>query len=661
MISVLNHQLPLNGNNYMKQFSIRFFLLFTFALSYGQKFDYYTLDTGETLDDVSTKFNVIISDLIKLNPELDNGILVLTDSLIVPLFNILESQNKDRKPLNLVAHKVKRKETLYSISKDYKLNVSDLKKYNPQLYTSTIKKGDILKVPVYKIQNERETLSIISEYIVRPKEGKWRIAYQHGLTINELELINPTMNPILNEGDIINVPIIVNNKDNLEGYGFYEVMPSEGFFRIKQKIGLTQEQLEEFNPRLIEEGLKPGMILKFPESLSAYYEAVFEPVDLKSQITNLSAKNLVVMLPFNLELIDTDSIVKSKNRIKKNQLLSAVLDFHSGVLIAIDSAKQIGISTNLRVYDTQKRNSDRIKSILIDENFSNADAVIGPVTQGNFDLVSERVLDEETPVLSPLLNFNTRFPNSIQTLVPKQLLSERIINFIKRDTSKVTLTLISDQAHKVVSDSLKTQFTDALQLFSLLDKDENDAYFFDELGIDEEDIEEDSNYQLIQQHLKPGVNYVFLETANEGFVSNVTSILNGLVTEDIKIILTTSSKNRAFEGVNISNKHLSNLNFLFASNHRFIETQKKDLFFKTYAAIYGVNPNKFAVRGFDITYDLLLRLSVGDSVYYSISNNIQTEYVENKFRYSLPNSETGSANQSGYLLQYNDLKIKLVK
>ena len=319
MISVLNHQLPLNGNNYMKQFSIRFFLLFTFALSYGQKFDYYTLDTGETLDDVSTKFNVIISDLIKLNPELDNGIPVLTDSLIVPLFNILESQNKDLKPLNLITHKVKRKETLYSISKDYKLNVTDLKKYNPQLYASTIKKGDVLKVPVYKIQNETETSSILSEYIVRPKEGKWRIAYHHGLTINELELINPTMNPILSEGDIINVPIIVNNKDNLEGYGFYEVMPSEGFFRIKQKIGLTQEQLEEFNPRLIEEGLKPGMILKFPESLSAYYEAVFEPDDLKSQITNLSAKNLVVMLPFNLELIDTDSIVKSKNRIKKNR------------------------------------------------------------------------------------------------------------------------------------------------------------------------------------------------------------------------------------------------------------------------------------------------------------------------------------------------------
>ena len=76
------------------------------------------------------------------------------------------------------------------------------------------------------------------------------------------------MKPILNEGDIVNVPIISNNKDNLEGYDFYEVLPSEGFFRIKQKIGLTQDQLEEYNPRLLEEGLKPGMILKFPESLS---------------------------------------------------------------------------------------------------------------------------------------------------------------------------------------------------------------------------------------------------------------------------------------------------------------------------------------------------------------------------------------------------------
>ena len=43
------------------------------------------------------------------------------------------------------------------------------------------------------------------------------------------------MKPILNEGDIVNVPIISNNKDNLEGYDFYEVLPSEGFLESNRK------------------------------------------------------------------------------------------------------------------------------------------------------------------------------------------------------------------------------------------------------------------------------------------------------------------------------------------------------------------------------------------------------------------------------------------
>ena len=82
---------------------------------------------------------------------------------------------------------------------------------------------------------EIETSSILSEYIVKSREGKWRIAYQHGLTISELELINPTMKPILNEGDIINVPIISNNNDNLRVRFLRSVASSEGFLESNRK------------------------------------------------------------------------------------------------------------------------------------------------------------------------------------------------------------------------------------------------------------------------------------------------------------------------------------------------------------------------------------------------------------------------------------------
>ena len=54
-----------------------------------------------------------------------------------------------------------------------------------------------------------------------------------------------------------------------------------------------------------------------------------------------------------------------------------------------------------------------------------------------------------------------------------------------------------------------------------------------------------------------GKNIVFLETKEQGFVSNVTSILNSFVNDTIKIELVSTNKNNAFEGVNISNNYLS--------------------------------------------------------------------------------------------------------
>ena len=50
-------------------------------------------------------------------------------------------------------------------------------------------------------------------------------------------------------------------------------------------------------------------------------------------------------------------------------------------------------------------------------------------------------------------------------------------------------------------------------------------------------------------------NIVFLETKEQGFVSNVTSILNSFVNDTIKIELVSTNKNNAFEGVNISNNY----------------------------------------------------------------------------------------------------------
>ena len=174
----------------------------------------------------------------------------------------------------------------------------------------------------------------------------------------------------------------------------------------------------------------------------------------------------------------------------------------------------------------------------------------------------------------------------------------------------------------------------------------------------------------VQAALLSGRTLVFLESNNVGFVSNVTSMLNAmngvtiLKDEDDKeteidrdIFLMTTSKNRAFEGSNISNYDLSNLHFQYPSVN--FDSQFSEAFEQRYIQEFGTFPNKYAIRGFDVTMDVLLRLSRYGTLYTETSS-FQTAYLENKFQYFLQ-PYGGYKNEAGYILKYEDLHIVKVQ
>ena len=72
------------------------------------------------------------------------------------------------------------------------------------------------------------------------------------------------MSAVVQPGDELNVPNVLDNDEKPieSAYNYYEVLPKEGFYRLKVKLGLTQEQLEDLNPELKEIGLKVGMVFK---------------------------------------------------------------------------------------------------------------------------------------------------------------------------------------------------------------------------------------------------------------------------------------------------------------------------------------------------------------------------------------------------------------
>ncbi|MEZ4791964.1 MAG: hypothetical protein R2783_00345 [Gelidibacter sp.] len=73
------------------------------------------------------------------------------------------------------------------------------------------------------------------------------------------------------------------------------------------------------------------------------------------------------------------------------------------------------------------------------------------------------------------------------------------------------------------------------------------------------------------------------------------------------------------------------------------------------------SPTKYAVRGFDLTLDVLLRLASDEDLTKHHQNNIETQYLENKFRYAKMLAG-GYFNESVYILQYTpDLTIEEAK
>lgn len=631
----------------MKHIITVLLIVFTCALS-AQNYTEHKVKAGETIESIAKQYLVTPFDIYALNPDAKtkfrpNTVLIIPNSKIKN--EPVEAESKE--VIGYTTHKVKRSETLYGLAKKYNVTEEDIKKANRSLYAKNLTKGDKIKIPRFKTVISKRTLNnTIKKYKVQASEGKWRVAYKFGITIAELEALNPNMNAVIQPGDVLNVPNIddTDEKPVESAYDFYEVLPTEGFYRLKVKLGLTQEQLEQLNPELKETGLKAGMVLKVPSSkgVSSSSESVNE-TNLNANLKNFKTKKLALMMPYQLNRIDVDSIEETKEMIKNNKLLSIVLDFHVGVVMALDSAKQLGISSDLKVLDT-RYNTATISKLLSENKFSDYDAVIGPMKEENFDRVALALKDDRIPVIAAMNKPKEVYGNVFQTIPEDKLLRKAIIDFVKADSLKSKVVIISDHGHKASSEALKAEFPDARIIFSRKDKKEQtkDGFFVYPNDLD--------------NVFSDGKTYVFLETNNNSLASSIISMLNARSVGNKEIILTTTDKNKAFEGKDIDNNNLSRLKFHYPSVNKGIDEVESNGFVRAYKNEYGVSPSKYAVRGFDITLDLLMRLASEDNLYDASSESIETEYVENKFRYH-KSFFGGYVNQAIYIVKYNDLRI----
>lgn len=682
MILVLNRQPLLSGNKSrnMKNLFVIVFVVLSYAFakaetttSYAfQKYISHQVKSGETLSSIAKSYGLNEKEVVKLNPDARKTIyegLVL----ILPA-NAAKSDSVEQETLIFKTHKVKRKETLYSISKKYKVTQDIIKKYNKRLYSEVLRKGDKIRIPT----NYNEVQSAIAEgdpilkdinqssgmkqHKVLAKETKYGIARKYGVSIAELERLNPSIKEGLKEGTEVTVPqkseaesVIINE----EKYAFYEVQKGNTMYSLLRALKIEADELVDLNPGL-ENGLKEGMILKVPKNVEGAIIVSSLPEDenetytdvtissskkgsLRDSLSDFSKKRVVVMLPFGLDRMGADSSSTNQDILRDDRILRLSLDLYSGMLMAAQDAKSLGISVDITSYDTAYNRKDgastnarKVERIVQGNNFSNVDAVIGPLLGANINRTASLLASSNIPVISPLSYQVNGGGNIFISRPSESLMREKMLEYVKANGVGKNIVIIADSKNQTTQTKLKSIFPNAK---TVAPRKGDNGYF---LYPDD-----------IPSQIDPVLdNWVFIETNDVPLISNITTSLNAQVGIK-KVTLLTTNKGNAYDSDEIQHMHLKNLSFHFPSVDREYNYKAQKNFIDAYDQMYGVSPSRNAIRGYDLMYDTLLRLSYAQDLYSAAAAGVETDYIENKFRYAR-RSSGGFSNDAVYLMKYTD-------
>ena len=692
-------------------FSLVFFITST-AFS-QEKVVKYTVSKGETIQQIAQKFKVTPYDIYKLNPDARTA-LKPNSVLLIPTKDVKAKTEtaavKSTAVTKEVIHEVQPKETFYSIEKKYGVSDEALKAANPFLEKDGVQIGQKLVIPAKGATSKAKTaVKTIKEktqekYVfhdVQAKETKYSIAKQYKTTVEDLEKRNPDIVASLPVGYRLTIKgtapkteavntIAESTAKQAETkkavetprkgttYMEYQVKPKETFYSLSKTFHITQEELTELNPTL-SEGVKEGMVLKVPAGFVAPIPIIAqqqpvekaaekspektedkpadkprgikivgtvksETVEVNPEVVELTKKRgenerkkLVLLLPFNLAKVQNDT-VSAANRIKNDKFLNMTLDFYSGALMAIDSAKALKLPIDISIYDSQEtKTTSNVSSLISQNKLQDADAVIGPFYQNNAETTANTLRLYNVPVISPLSKDAANpIDNLYQSVPTNDVVRNSVFDYMRSKNGNI-VAVVDKKKESVISYIKQNQ------------KGVVFAALTETGGLD---------VASLKSLLLPNrMNYVVMETGNTAMVKTIIKALVD-AQKSCQIQLVILEPNSTLDTDEINFENLIKLKLMYPSVTRESDEQPVLIFEKEYRLKNKVNPNTYATRGFDVTFDTMMRLVQGKT-YQETTDLMTTEQVDNKFQF-YKKADGGHANKGVYILYYDsDLTLKV--
>ncbi|CAM2965329.1 LysM peptidoglycan-binding domain-containing protein [Chryseobacterium flavum] len=451
----------------------RFFILSSLCMVLGvsaQKS--HTVVQGDNPYNIAKKYGITVDELLKLNPKHKDGKLAIGDVLTIksdkaatPVATKTTAAEKVKTSAGVSLGKIvlQPKQTIYGITKQYRISETDLRKLNPEL-DSHMKIGDEITLPLESIKKyggNQQTVAVTGipaekstgntdlsategeTYVIQSKDNYYRITKQFGISQQDLFALNPGLEEKgLKPGDSIKIKR--SNTDTVsepanpkakmdsgnekssstsnvavaDDYVTYTVQQGDTVFSIVNRFGVSIDDLIALNPEL-SHGLKTGMVLKIKKQDPAYVKK------------NGDALSVVLMLPFGYSTNET-------------QYRTMALDFLTGAKLAIERNAGGGQKLDIKVVDSGNESS--FKNSLTQINPDNTDLIIGPFFKSNVIDVLDFTRNQKIPIVAPFANSPElyNYSNLIIVETNNQTYADKIVEEVKGVYSDQKIYIVAD-------------------------------------------------------------------------------------------------------------------------------------------------------------------------------------------------------------------------
>ena len=301
----------------------------------------------------------------------------------------------------------------------------------------------------------------------------------------------------------------------------------------------------------------------------------------------------------------------------------------------------LSLRIKVKYLDTENSNY-KLQYLVNTKDFKTTDIVIGPLFFDKAYWVAKHI---KTPIIAPFFSKkqdSLSTNNLIKTSPNLEVYENKLLNYMKETYNGETIVVVNDE--KPENQSKLWRIVNKIKAF---DSIQNVAVIKPKDGFIDSEI-------FTQKLDTLSKNWVFI-ISNERVTT--AAAVNNLKTyvEDVDIRLFALNKGANFN--NIENRFLGKLNFVFPTSE-FVDINNENVirFNDIYKSKNYALPTKYAIQGFDVTYDALIRVASSESFEDELNMGTSSR-LSRIFNYNEKLENTGV-----FLIQYTkDLEIRMLE